>query len=194
VQYRRCACTELEAVQVSFRKVDERTVHDGGFIRVVSATFEGQDGSTFEREIVRHRGAVAVVALTADGTRAVLVRQYRVAIEDVLLELPAGMRDVDDEAPEETARRELEEEAGLRAVGPLELLTEYVVAVGMTDETLTLYLCRETEPCDSRPQSAEEELMEVVEVALDDVPAMIADGRIRDGKTIIGLLLARDRV
>jgi 8-oxo-dGTP pyrophosphatase MutT (NUDIX family) len=176
-----------------FKKVDERRTYDGHFVHVAVATFEAEDGSTFEREIIRHRGAVGVVALTADGRSAVLVRQYRVAIEDVLLEIPAGVRDVDGEPPEETARRELEEEAGLRAVGPLELLTEYVVAVGLTDETLSIYLCRETEACESRPQSAEEALMEVVEVALDDVPAMIADGRIRDGKTIIGLLLARDR-
>ena len=179
---------------MSFRKVDERRTYDGHFVHVAVATFEAEDGSTFEREIIRHRGAVAVVALTPDGRSVVLVRQYRVAIEEDLLEIPAGVRDVDDEPPEETARRELEEEAGLRAVGPLELLTEYVVAVGLTDETLAVYLCRETEACDARPQSAEEELMEVVEVALDDVPAMIADGRIRDGKTIIGLLLARDRV
>lgn len=178
---------------MSFRKVDERRTYDGHFVHVAIATFEAEDGATFEREIIRHRGAVAVVPLSADGRSAVLVRQYRVSIEEVLLELPAGVRDVEGEPPEETARRELEEEVGLRAVGPLEQLTEYVVAVGLTDETMTIYLCRESEPCDARPQSAEEELMEVVEVALDDVPAMIADGRIRDGKTIIGLLLARDR-
>jgi ADP-ribose pyrophosphatase len=134
-----------------------------------------------------------VVPLTDDG-EVVCVRQYRPAVDRWMLELPAGVRDVDGEPPEETARRELEEEAGRRAVGSMELLTEYIVAVGLTDETLAIYLCRQTEACDARPQSAEEELMEVVEVALDDVPAMIADGRIRDGKTIIGLLLALDRV
>ena len=179
---------------MSFKKVDERRTYDGHFVHVAVATFEAEDGSTFEREIIRHRGAVGVVALTPDGRAAVLVRQFRPTIEEVMLEIPAGVRDVDGEAPEATARRELEEEAGLQAVGPLELLTEYVVAVGLTDEVMTVYLCRETVACESRPQSAEEELMEVVEVALDDVPAMIADGRIRDGKTIIGLLLARDRL
>ena len=174
-----------------FRKVDERRVYDG-YIHLAVATFEAPDGSCFEREMVRHRGAVGVVALA--GTRVVLVRQFRATIEEDLLEIPAGMLDVDGESPEDAARRELEEEAGLRAMGPLELLTEYYVAAGMTDETMTIYLCRDTDPCEARPQSAEEELMEVVEVALDDVPAMIADGRIRDGKTIIGLLLARARV
>lgn len=178
---------------MSFRKVDERRTYDGHFVHVAVATFEAADGSTFEREIIRHRGAVGVVALTGDGRSAVLVRQYRPAIEQDLLEIPAGMRDVEGEPPEETARRELEEEAGVRAMGPMELLVEYVVAVGLTDETMSIYLCRHSERCDARPQSAEEEQMEVVEIALADVPAMIADGRIRDGKTIIGLLLARDR-
>jgi ADP-ribose pyrophosphatase len=179
---------------VSFRKVDERAVFDGSFVHAVVATFRGEDGATFDRELIRHRGAVAVVALTPDGRRAVLVRQFRPAVEQDVLELPAGMRDVDGEAPEDTARRELEEEAGLRAVAPLELLTEFWVAVGLTDEQMTIYLCRSTEPCEARPQSAEEEVMSVEEVALDDVPAMIADGRLRDGKTIVGLLLARERV
>lgn len=177
---------------MSFRKVRERTVHEG-FFRVVIATFVGPEGVEIEREIIRHRGAVAIVALTPDGSGAVLVRQFRTTIGADLLEIPAGMRDVDGERLEETARRELEEEAGLRAVGELEVLSEYVVAAGLTDELLTIYLCRETEPCAARPQGAEEELMEVVEVAFDDVDAMIADGRIRDAKTMIGLLLARDR-
>src|SRR4051812_38176318 len=104
------------------------------------------------------------------------------------------MLDVDGESPEDAARRELEEEAGLRAVGPLELLTKYYVAVGMTDETIAIYLCRDTEPCDVRPQSAEEELMSVERIELADVDTMIADGRIVDGKTIAGLLLAQRTV
>lgn len=179
---------------MSFEKVGERTVYDGPFVHVVVATFRAADGSTFDRELIRHRGAVACVALTDDGRRAVLVRQYRPAIEADVLEIPAGIRDVDGEPTEETARRELEEEAGLRAIGPMEHLIDYVVAVGLTDEIMSIYLCRSTAPCEVRPQSAEEELMTVEEVALDDVPAMIADGRLRDAKTIIGLLLARERL
>jgi ADP-ribose pyrophosphatase len=174
-----------------FRKVDERRAYDGEFVKVAVVTFEGHDGARFDREIVRHRGAVGVVALTDDGTRAVLVRQFRAAVGEAVLEIPAGKLDVEGEAPEAAARRELEEEAGLRAIGAMELLSTYVVAVGMSDETMAIYLCRATEPCEVRPQSAEEELMSVETVALDDVAAMIADGRLRDAKTIIGLLLAQ---
>lgn len=179
---------------MTFRKVGERRTYDGSFVDVVVASFEGPDGRQFDREIVRHGHAVAVVALTEDQRRVVLVRQYRPAIEELLLELPAGMIDVEGESAEDTARRELEEEAGRRVVGELEHLTDYWVAAGLMDEQMTIYLCRTSEACDARPQSAEEELMEVEEVALDDVPAMIADGRIRDSKTIAGLLLARARL
>lgn len=166
-------------------------MHDGPFVRVAVVTFEGSDGARFDREIVRHRGAVGVVALTADSKRAVLVRQFRPAVETDVLEIPAGMLDVDGESPEDAARRELEEEAGLRAVGPLEMLTDYYVAVGMTDERMIIYLCRTSEACPTRPQSAEEAVMGVEEVALADVDAMVADGRIRDAKSIIGLMLAQ---
>lgn len=176
---------------MSFRRIDERAVHDG-FVRVAIATFEAPDGARFEREIVRHGRAVAVVPLV--GERVVLVRQYRPAIDEHLLELPAGMIDVDGESPEATARRELEEEAGRRATGPLERLTEYWVAAGLMDELMTVYLCRESEPCDARPQSAEESHMEIVEVPLAEVPAMIASGEVHDAKTIVGLLLAIERL
>ena len=179
---------------MSFRKISERRTYDGSFVNVAVATFEGPDGSRFDREIVRHGHAVAVVALTDDQQRVVLVRQYRPAIDELLLELPAGMIDVAGESAEDTARRELEEEAGRRVVGTLEHLTEYWVAAGLMDERMTIYLCRTSEACDARPQSAEEELMEIEEVSLDDVEAMIADGRIRDSKTIAGLLLAKARV
>lgn len=175
-----------------FRKVGEESTYDGPFVHVVRATFEGDDGHRFERELIRHRDAVAVVVV--DGGDVVLVRQYRPALEVDLLEIPAGMRDVDGESALDTARRELEEEAGRRPVGDLELLVEYDVAAGLTDEVMTIYLCRASEPCPARPQSVEEAEMEIVTVALDDVPAMIADGRIRDAKTIIGLLVARDRL
>jgi len=175
-----------------FRKVDERVIHDGGFLRVVSATFEGPDGHRFDRELVRHPGAVGVVAV--DGDEVVLVRQYRAAIEAELLEIPAGKLDVHGESGADAAVRELEEEAGLRPVGPVELLSRYVVAVGMSDEWFECYLARAVTSCAASPQGAEEEAMTVERVRLADVPAMIADGRIHDAKTIIGLLLARDRL
>lgn len=177
-----------------FRKVSEELTYDGDFIKVAKGTFEGPDGSTFEREYNRHRGAVAVVALTGDGGEVALVRQYRAAVDALLLEIPAGLLDVDGEEPESAARRELEEEVGLRAAGDLELLTDYTVAAGFSDHRVIVYLARATEPCGHDRQGPEEQEMTVEHVRLTDVPRLVADGTITDAKTIIGLLLARERL
>ena len=174
-----------------FRRVDEEVVHDG-WLTVVKGTFRGDEGEPFEREYVRHKGAVAVVAL--DGSDIVLVRQYRAALDADLLEIPAGLLDVDGEAPEAAARRELEEEVGLRADGDLELLTRYHVGAGFSDHTVTIYLARRTEACDHDRQGPEEQEMTVERIALGDVPALVEGGSITDSKTIIGLLLAHARL
>ena len=79
-----------------FRKLGETELFRGSLIQVASATFEGPDGQTFERDIVHHPGAVVVVPVTDDGT-AMMVRQYRAAVGDELLEVVAGKRDVDGE-------------------------------------------------------------------------------------------------
>jgi len=174
---------------VTFRKVEESLVHDGRFVKVAVATFTGDDGATtFTREVVRHRGAVGIVAI--DGDDVVLVRQFRPTIERELLEIPAGMLDVDGESPIDAAVRELEEEAGLRPAGPVTPLARYAVAPGLTDEWFEVFLVRAVTPCEARPQSAEEEAMTVERVPLSSVQALIASGEIEDAKTIIGLLLA----
>ena len=176
----------------SFRKLAEEERHRGPVISVHSGRFAAPDGSTFEREIVRHPGAVVVVPLRDDGT-ALLVRQYRAAVDDELLELPAGKRDVHGEDPADTARRELEEEVGMRA-GRLDGLAEFYNSPGFSDEHSYLYLARDLEPCAVSAQGVEEHHMTVEEVSLTDAPRLIEDGAIRDAKTIIGLCLARDHL
>ena len=177
---------------MTFRKLDERVVHDGGFIKVAVSTFEGPDGARFEREVVRHAGAVGVVAI--DGDDVVLVRQYRASLERELLEIPAGKLDVEGESAADAAVRELEEEAGLRpaAGAVVEPLARYAVAPGMSDEWFDVFLVRAVTPCSARPQGAEEEAMTIERFPLDAVADLIASGEIQDAKTIIGLLLARD--
>lgn len=174
-----------------FRKLTEREAFHGHVISVVVADFEGPDGDRFEREIVRHPGAVSVVPIIDDGTSAILVRQYRAAIERDVLEIPAGKRDVDGEAPDVTARRELEEEIGMRC-GRLEQLAQLHMTPGFSDEHMTIYLALDLEPCPTDLQGPEETHMTLHHVALDDVPDLIASGEIADAKTIIGLLLARE--
>jgi 8-oxo-dGDP phosphatase len=179
-----------------FRLVGERAVHRGHIWRVVVGTFEGPDGTTFERDLVRSPGAVGIVPVLFDpeGTPSVvLVRQYRPTLNAALTEIPAGMRDVDGEPPEETARRELAEEVGL-AAGHLELLTVFNNSAGMTDATTHVYLATGLTPVPSQAHGPEEESMEVVQVALADAIAEVAAGTIGDAKTIIGLLLTERRL
>jgi ADP-ribose pyrophosphatase len=172
-----------------FRRTGEEVRYRGPFLTVVGGSFESPNGERFEREFLRHPGAVAVVVL--DGDDVLLVRQYRAAVDAELLEIPAGLLDVDGEPPEEAARRELEEELGRRAVGALEPLVEYIPAAGMADHRVQIYVCRDTEPCGARPHGPEESHMTVEAVPLAEIPERIASGTIRDGKTIVGLLLAR---
>jgi ADP-ribose pyrophosphatase len=174
-----------------FRRLDERVVHDGHVITLAVGTFEAPDGSTFDRDIVHHPGAVSVVPLHDDGT-VTLVRQYRAALDLDLLEIPAGKRDVAGEAPELTAERELAEEVGLRA-GRLEPLARFVNSAGFSDELSHVFLATELSEVGTDLQGVEEQHMTIERIALADVPAMIADHRLLDAKTVIGLLLTLER-
>jgi 8-oxo-dGTP pyrophosphatase MutT (NUDIX family) len=171
-----------------FRKLSERTVATGAVINLAVGTFESPDGERFERDLVRHPGAVIVVPVV-DDTHVLLVRQYRAAVEADLLELPAGKRDVPGEPTEVTAARELEEEVGRKA-GSLELLGKFYNSPGFSDELSWCYLGRDLVEVDNDLQGIEEQYLTVESVALADVDALIADGSILDAKTIIGLGLA----
>ena len=175
---------------MGFRKLSERTVWEGQLITVAVGSFRGPDGDEFERDVVHHPGAVSVVPVVDDGQAVLLVRQYRAAVDRELLELPAGKRDVDGEAPELTARRELEEEIGQRA-GRLEKLAEFLNSPGFSDEHSFVYLARDLEACEVSLQGVEEQHMTVERVALERVPELVSSGAIEDAKTIIGLCLAR---
>jgi 8-oxo-dGTP pyrophosphatase MutT (NUDIX family) len=175
-----------------FRHLDDTVLHAGHVISLSRSRFAAPDGTEFEREVVRHPGAVSVVPLLDDAT-VVLVRQYRAAIDAEVLEIPAGKRDVAGEAPERTAQRELVEEVGYSA-GRLELLARFHNSLGFSDELSFVYLGRDLQAAPMDRQGIEESFMEVVLVPLADAPAMIADGRITDAKTVIGLTLALERL
>ncbi|GMU78723.1 MAG: ADP-ribose pyrophosphatase [Acidimicrobiia bacterium] len=177
-----------------FRIVDRSTVATGGFLALDDVRIVGADGERHQRFVVRHPGAVVVVPIDDGFTDALLVRQYRAAVDRELLEVPAGKRDVDGEAPEATAHRELEEEIGHRARSLVDL-AEFYNTPGFCDEYTYLFCALGLEPLASRSaQTAEEHAMAVVRVALDDVDEMIAAREIVDAKTIIGLTLARARL
>ncbi len=174
-----------------FRKLGERSVWRGPLIEVAVGRFAAPDGEEFERDVVHHPGAVSVVPVVEGGRAVLLVRQYRAAIDRELLEIPAGKRDVENEAPEATARRELEEEVGMRA-GRVEKLAEFYNSPGFCDEHSVVYLAVDLDPCPTSKQGVEERHMSVEQVDLDDVAALVSSGRIVDAKTIIGLSLAAE--
>lgn len=177
---------------MAFRQVGEEVRYRGPFLTVVGGTYDDGEGGTFAREFLRHPGAVAVVPVV-DGA-VVLVRQFRAAAGRDLLEIPAGLLDVDGEDREAAARRELEEEVGLRATGHLDLLVEYFPSAGMADHRVWIYLATETEGCAARPQGVEEQQMTIERVPFGGLDGLLASGEVVDGKTIVGLLLAKERL
>ena len=174
-----------------FRVVGVTAHTEAGYLALDNLRVAGQDGEEFTRFVVRHPGAAAVVPIEDDGQHALLVRQWRVAVDQDLLEIPAGKRDVEGEPPEMTAARELEEETGFRA-GRLVKLGEFYNSPGFCDEYTHVYCALDLEPTEG-PHAAkhEEAAMTVERIPLEAVDSLIGDGTIVDAKTIIGLLLTR---
>ncbi len=175
-----------------FTTIGTERVFDGRLLQVEVHRLEGPSGERFQRELVRLPGSVATLPL--DGDEVVLLRMPRVPVGMSLLEIPAGLRDVADEEPDETARRECEEEVGMRP-GVLTLLGTFYNSPGYSDELTYLYLAEELEPVPPRPGAPEEHAAEVVRVKFDDALKMAGRGEIVDGKTLLALyaLAARRR-
>jgi 8-oxo-dGDP phosphatase len=175
-------------VAPKFRVVDEKVVWSNHrFMSLAEVTIESPEGERLRRDVLHHPGAVAVLPLHDDGT-VTLVRQYRAAIDEVIWEIPAGLRDVDGEPPVDTASRELAEEAGL-AAAELRYLTTFHNSPGHCDETVQIFLATGLTTVPDDRQGAEEQHMDVARLPLAEALAMVGDGRITDAKTVIGLLL-----
>jgi 8-oxo-dGTP pyrophosphatase MutT (NUDIX family) len=175
-----------------FSQTGEEQLFSGHLISLVRGHFRDPDGEDFDREIVRHPGAVAVVPLHDDGT-VTLVRQFRAAVGRSLLEAPAGTCDVAGEDPATTARRELAEEAGL-AAGRLEHLVTFYNSPGYTNQQTLVYLARELSPCATDRAGTEERFMDTQTVRLAEVTALAEAGELVDAQTLLGLELARRRL
>jgi ADP-ribose pyrophosphatase len=160
-------------------------------------TIERQDGSRATREIAGHPGAVAILAID-DEDRVLMVRQYRVAVGEALLEVPAGTLDVaadgSIEDPAVAAPRELEEETGMRA-GTWRLVARFFTAPGFASELMHLYLATDLRPADGeRLVPDEDEYLLVERVPWRDAVMAAERGELRDGKSLVALLwLARLR-
>ena len=182
---------EEEPAAHEYRVLDRETVYEGRIISLYRDRVSMPGGGDSVRDIVRHPGAVAIVALD-EQDRVVLVRQYRHAVREHLWELPAGLRDADGEPPAQTARRELAEEA-LLAAGRWSLLVTIYGSPGFCDEQVLVYLAEDLTETD-RPEGfvvEHEELdMTLERVPLAEAVQWVADGRIRNGSSVAGVLAA----
>lgn len=164
--------------------ISSRTIYEGHIFQVRIDTLN--DGyHEYEREVVIHSGSAVIVPLFDDGTVA-LVRQYRHAAGETLLELPAGRLDA-GETPEEGAIRELEEEIGYRA-GNLRKLAEFYVSPGFLNEKMSLFLATELKK--TQQNLDHDEHIEIERIPLSEAAELARNGQIADAKTIIGLIKA----
>lgn len=168
--------------------VNTSLIHDGRVVHLSVDTVRFPDGTVGELELVRHRGASAVLPVLGSERDAdpdvLLVRQYRYAAGGDIYEVPAGIIEP-GETWEECAERELEEEAGVRA-GRLVSLTTIHTTPGFTNEEIHLYAAFDLAP--GRARADDDEFLEVVRLPLSGVLEMVRAGEITDGKTLVTIL------
>lgn len=161
----------------------EDTVWTGKIFSVSRLNVRLPDGREAIRDVVRHCGAVAVVALTDDG-HICLVRQYRTALGRVTVEIPAGKLDPGED-PLHCAHRELEEETGFTA-RKMAYLTSIATSAGFSDEIIHIYMATGLEFAESSPD--DDEFINVDLVELPQLIDAVLDGQVEDAKTVVGAL------
>ena len=171
------------------RTLHSQRIYEGKIVNLRVDTVELPSGKKTKREIVEHGGCTAIVALDSEKN-VLLVRQYRKAVERMLLEIPAGGIEPGEE-PLEGARRELEEETGFSAER-WEHLSVFYTSPGFCTEFMHLYLATELQPAERAAD--DDEHIEVVRVPLKKSLELVASGEICDAKSIAGLLLALRKV
>lgn len=167
------------------KEISSKRVFDGRLLRVRVDTVRLSNGVESTREIVEHPGAVAVIAITKDN-EMVLVRQFRRAAGEVLLEVPAGVPEKGEKG-EDAARRELEEETGYHAKKITKVWEDYA-SPGYSNELIQYYLAQDMNLMEQKTE--EDELIEVDLVETDLCLDLIKTGKIRDNKTVIGVMIA----
>jgi ADP-ribose pyrophosphatase len=164
--------------------LSSETIYQGKVFDVLVAEIR-EDDVHYKREIVAHKGSAVIVPVYADKSVA-LVRQYRHAAGDYLLEIPAGTLEK-GENPELAARRELEEEIGASA-GKIEKLAEFYVSPGFLTEKMHLFLAMDL--VETAQNLEADELISIERIGFEEALEKIRQGEFEDAKTIIGLILA----
>lgn len=169
--------------------ISSKLAYKGKVFNVFTDTLIEPGGHRNTRDVIRHNGSVVMLAVDESKNSAdpdvILERQYRHAAGQFLIELPAGSRNP-NEAPLAAAKRELIEETGYRAKR-WTMLLKYFASPGFLGEWMQIYLARDLRQGDAKLEA--DENLEVFRMPLSEAMRMIADGKIHDGKTLVGLSL-----
>jgi len=170
--------------------VQRQLIHKGAKFSFERLTLAGTDGKPLTREVVRHPGAVVIVPIldTPQGPQIVFIKNWRIAIEDWLVELPAGTLEAGED-PAECAARELEEETGYTAA-TITPLGRFYTSPGLSDELMWAYAARGLKNVGQKLEP--DERVVVHPVKADHVIGMITSGELVDGKSLAALLTAKE--
>jgi len=176
------------------KKFEEKTIQsevkfEGRIITLQVDEVELPNGKTSNREIVKHPGAVAVIAVTKDK-KIVLVEQFRKALERSIIEIPAGKIEI-GEAPEKTALRELEEETGYTTEN-LQYIQSFATSPGFADEIIHLYFAENIEKLEQPVGLDEDEFVELLHVTISEMEEMVKKQQIYDAKTAFAYIWLKD--
>lgn len=176
----------LPLSQFQEKQVHSQLIFDGAVLHVYRDDIALPDGRPAFREYIKHNGAVCIIPVTAE--REVLcVRQYRYAVGELMLEIPAGKLDSPEEDPRDAALRELREETGARC-GRLTELGLYLGSPALLSERIYMYLAEDLTFGETDPD--EDEFLDLIRIPLDDLVEMVMAGQVPDGKTQAAVLRA----
>jgi ADP-ribose pyrophosphatase len=170
-------------------KLEEKTLHSeeifsGKVISLHLQDVELPNGKQSKREIIKHPGAVAILAIT-DDKKVVMVEQYRKALERTIVEIPAGKLEKGEE-PALCARRELEEETGYECES-LEWLTSFYTSPGFADEIVHVYVARGLSKKENAAALDEDEFVNLEELTLEEAAQYVKEQKIYDAKTVFAV-------
>jgi ADP-ribose diphosphatase len=177
----------LAAETTPERLLSSHRIHEGRICALREDTVQLANGKTALREIVEHAPVVAIVPVDENG-EVILVRQYRLAAKEALLEVPAGLVD-EGEDLEAAAQRELQEETGYRAA-KLRRLGGFFVSPGFCTEFIHIYLA--TGLSESPLDGDEDEDITIERIPLAEAARLVETGAIKDAKSVAGILLAQE--
>ena len=170
-------------------RIGRKLIHNGAIVDIYQDRMQLPDGAEENFDFIKHKGAAAVIPVMDDG-RIIMVRQYRNAIDQYTLEIPAGGLDGADEPTKVAAHRELEEETGYCAkMEDVEFLLSLYTTVAFCNEKIDIYVARNLTK--TAQHLDDDEFIDVEVYTLDELTGLVLDGKIVDAKTIAGLMAYR---